>query len=182
MAKAVRRGDIELPDDEEVASMGEALRDELKRGGYARYEISNYARPGYEAVHNSLYWRGDEYLAAGCGACGFLRQGGGALRWQNDRSPERYMERVEQAGTGEASSEHVSPEEHLRERLFTGLRLAEGIDLAELERDLDVPVRERHGRRIDRLVREGLAQVDGEVLRLTERGLDLHSEVSLRFF
>jgi putative oxygen-independent coproporphyrinogen III oxidase len=182
MAKALRRGELSLPDDEMVSEMGDAVRAELRKGGYARYEISNYARPGFEAVHNSLYWRGGEYAAAGCGACGFLREGRSGHRFANDRSPERYMERVEETGVGDASSERVTPEEHLRERLFTGLRLAEGVDLAALERDLGLPVRERFRPQIERILREGLGSLDGGVLRLSERGLDLHSEVSLRFF
>jgi putative oxygen-independent coproporphyrinogen III oxidase len=182
MARAVRRGELILPDEEAAAEMGEAVRAELTRGGYARYEISNYARPGFAAVHNSLYWRGGEYAAAGCGACGFLRKGGGGRRFANDRSPERYMERVEETGTGEASFEEVKPDEHLRERLFTGLRLAEGIDLAALERDLDLPVREKFGKEIDSIVRDGLGTLHGSVLCLNDRGLDLHSEASLRFF
>ena len=182
MAKALRRGELTLPDDEVVSEMGDAVRGELGKGGYARYEISNYARSGRESVHNSLYWRGGEYAAAGCGACGFLRQGGGGLRYANDRSPERYMERVERSGTGEASSERISPEDHLRERMFTGLRLAEGIDLAALERDLDLAVRERHAAAIGRIVEDGLGSLDGAILRLNDRGLDLHTEVSLRFF
>lgn len=182
MAKAVRRGELTLPDEEEVCDMGDAVRAELAKGGYVRYEISNYARPGRESVHNTLYWQGGEYAAAGCGACGFARQGGGALRYANDRSPERYMERVERTGTGEASVERVSPADHLRERLFTGLRLAAGIDLAALERDLDLPVRERYGAVIDRIVREDVGALEGTVLRLNGRGLDLHSEISLRFF
>ncbi len=182
MARALRRGELSLPDDEIVSDMGDAVRAELGKGGYARYEISNYARPGRESVHNSLYWRGGEYAAAGCGACGFLRQGGGGLRYANDRSPERYMDRVEETGTGESSFERVSPADHLRERMFTGLRLAEGIDLAALERDLDLPVRDRYEAHTARIVSEGLGSFDGKVLRLNDRGLDLHSEVSLRFF
>lgn len=182
LAKAVRRGEIELPDEEAAAEMGEAVRGELWRAGYARYEISNYARPGYEAVHNSLYWRGGEYAAAGCGACGFRRTGPGGRRWANDRSPERYLARVAQTGVGEASCEEVDGEEHLRERLFTGLRLSEGIDLAALEQDLDLPVRQRFGRQIESIERDGLGTVAGAVLRLNDRGMDLHSEVSLRFF
>jgi oxygen-independent coproporphyrinogen III oxidase len=182
MAKAVKRGELSLPGDDAVSDMGDAVRAELGKGGYARYEISNYARQGFEALHNSLYWRGAEYAAAGCGACGFLRQGRAGVRYANDRSPERYMERVESTGTGEASSERVSPEEHLRERIFTGLRLASGVDLAALERDLDLPVREKYRAEIERIVREGLGLFDGAVLRLNDRGLDLHSEVSLRFF
>jgi oxygen-independent coproporphyrinogen-3 oxidase len=182
MAKALQRGELSLPGDEAVSDMGDAIRAELGKGGYARYEISNYARPGFEAVHNSLYWRGGEYAAAGCGACGFQREGSGGLRYANDRSPSRYMERVESAGTGEVSAERVSPQEHLRERIFTGLRLASGVDLLALERDLDLPVRERYRPAIERLVREGVACYDGALLRLNDRGLDLHSEVSLRFF
>jgi putative oxygen-independent coproporphyrinogen III oxidase len=182
MARAVRRGELVLPEDDVVSDMGDAVRAELLKGGYSRYEISNYSRPGRESVHNSLYWLGGEYAAAGCGACGFLRQGGGGFRFANDRSPERYMERVEQTGQGDSSSERVSPEDHLKERLFTGLRLAQGIDLIALERDLDLSVRARHEAQIARIVREGLGSFDGTVLRLNERGLDLHSEVSLRFF
>ena len=182
MAKAVKRGEIALPADDAVEEMGSAVRDELRRGGYERYEISNYARPGRDAVHNTLYWRGGEYAAAGCGACGFRRSGNGGRRYANDRSPERYMERVEQSGAGEASGEDVGVEEHLRERLFTGLRLAAGIDLAALERDLDVPVRQAYAKQIESIVRDGLGALEGGVLRLNERGFDLHTEVSLRFF
>src|SRR5262249_21649880 len=89
MAKALRRGELELPDDEVVSDMGDAVRFELARGGYGRYEISNYAQPGRESVHNSLYWRGGEYVAAGCGACGFLRPGGGGPRLADHRPPQR---------------------------------------------------------------------------------------------
>ena len=92
------------------------------------------------------------------------------------------MDRVEKTGTGEASGEDVTPEEHLRERIFTGLRLREGIDLDALSSDLDIPVRERFARQIDRIGRDGLGTLDGAVLRLNDRGLDLHSEVSVRFF
>ena len=67
-------------------------------------------------------------------------------------------------------------------RLFTGLRLSEGIDLAALEADLQLPVRERYAAEIDRILREDLGSLQGSVLRLNERGLDLHTEVSLRFF
>ena len=178
MAKAWQRGEIALPDDEAAADMGEAVRAELVKGGYARYEISNYAHAGFESVHNTLYWRGGEYAAAGCGACGFRK----GRRYANDRSPERYMERVEQAGHGEASSEELTPDQHLRERLFTGLRLAEGLDLDDLARELDIPVRDRFAGEIARIVRDGVGELDGSVLRLNDRGLDLHSEVSLRFF
>lgn len=194
MAKAVRRGELLLPDDEAQAEMGDAVRAELVTAGYRRYEISNFAKPGFEAVHNSLYWRGLEYAAAGCGACGFVRergQGGGpgdtvGKRWANDRSPEKWMEKVfasgPAGGLGEASRETLRRDEHLRERLFTGLRLAEGLDLAALEVDLEIPVRTKFAPQIDKLLHDKLAEFDGTLLRLTDRGMDLHTEVAVRFF
>jgi oxygen-independent coproporphyrinogen-3 oxidase len=105
-----------------------------------------------------------------------------ARRYMNDRSPERYLSRVEETGLGEASFEEVDREQHLRERIFTGLRLSEGIDLRLLEEDLGAPIRSRFARVINRLVREELAVLEETRLRLTDRGLDLHSEVAVRFF
>jgi putative oxygen-independent coproporphyrinogen III oxidase len=182
MARAVRRGELILPDDEVTSEMGDAVRAELGKGGYQRYEISNYAQPGFAAVHNSLYWRGGEYAAAGCGACGFIREGPGGVRYANDRSPERYLARVEETGVGESSRERVTRDEHLRERLFTGLRLAEGLNLAALESDLDCDVRGRFAEQLHRIASDQLGTYDGITLRLNDRGLDLHTEVSLRFF
>jgi coproporphyrinogen III oxidase-like Fe-S oxidoreductase len=92
------------------------------------------------------------------------------------------MERVEATGVGETSFEDIDAEQHLRERIFTGLRLAEGVDLAALSEDLGIPVRDRYAAQIERIVREDLGALQGSVLRLNERGLDLHTEVSLRFF
>ena len=186
MAKAVRRGDIVVPGDEVQAEMGEAVREVLVQGGYRRYEISNFARPGFEAVHNSLYWRGHEYAAVGCGACGFQRVSdrGAVLgrRWMNDRSPEKYMARVESTGLGEFSSEEIDAGDHLRERIFTALRLREGLDLQALENDLGLPVLTPFAKELEQLVAAGLAERSGDRLSLTDRGLDLHSEVALRFF
>ena len=186
MARDVRRGRLSLPDDEAQASMGGALRETLAAGGYRRYEVSNYARPGREAVHNALYWTGAEYVAAGVGAAGFWRDPSGpaARRWTNERTPLRYLAAVERGerGLAEAMTEDLAPDDLLRERLFTGLRLVAGLDLAALEDDLGVSVRERFVAALDGLVRDALATYDGRRLALTERGLDFHAEASLRFF
>ena len=93
------------------------------------------------------------------------------------------MERVEETGVGDASSEQVTPEEHLQ---ASGSSPACAWPRASTSRrwsaTCDLPVRERFGPQIERILREGLGSLDGAVLRLNERGLDLHSEVSLRFF
>jgi oxygen-independent coproporphyrinogen-3 oxidase len=89
---------------------------------------------------------------------------------------------VGEAGQGAQGSELLTDEEHLRERLFTGLRLVRGLDLGELEAQLGLPVQERFDAVLASLAAEGLAVREGSRLRLTERGLDLHSEVAVRFF
>jgi oxygen-independent coproporphyrinogen-3 oxidase len=185
LAKKVRRGRVKVPDDEAQAEMGAAVRHELTRGGYSRYEISNYARPGRESRHNLLYWTGAEYLGLGCGAFGFSlhvpgdpRQGG--RRWGNLRSPERYLEALDAGRLPESVSEELSAGDLLRERFVMGLRLSEGVDLektcAELGADALPYV---DGAR--RLVGKGLARFEQGRLSLTDLGLDLQSEAAMEF-
>ena len=186
MARAVRKGRLKLPGDDEQAAMGESIRAALVAAGLHRYEISNFARPGSESVHNGLYWSGAEYVAAGPGACGFRLDRTAQLRgtrFANERSAPRWIEGVlSAAGLAEAQREELPARDLVRERIFTGLRRVRGVDLAEIEAWSGEPVRAPFAEVIDRLVREGLAEVEGPLLRLTDRGLDLHSEVALRFF
>jgi coproporphyrinogen III oxidase-like Fe-S oxidoreductase len=86
------------------------------------------------------------------------------------------------AGGMAETREDLPPEDLIRERIFTGLRRVAGVDLAEIESWSGADVRGRYAAVVDRLVREGLATLDATQLRLTERGLDLHSEAALRFF
>ena len=186
MARAVRKGRLQLPGDEEQEAMGESLRTALAAAGLRRYEISNFARPGFESRHNQLYWRGVEYLAVGAGACGFrLDRSGPALRGQRYsdlRDHQQYLTAALSAELPEAEREELGADDLLRERLFTGLRMVDGLDLAELEEWSGLQARELYAPALARLEREGLALLEGTRVRLTERGLDLHSEVAVRFF
>lgn len=180
LAKDVRRGRVQVPDDEMQAEMGEKVREVLGRAGYERYEISNWAQPGRESRHNSLYWLGREWAAAGCGAHGFRRTPGGGLRYGNPRKPEAWMERVERGEAPEVERDEIAPAELFEERLFLGLRLAQGFDLEAAARETigQVPRQTLHV--IETLEREGLVVREGTRLRCTERGLDFHTEVALR--
>ncbi|MGI5862763.1 MAG: radical SAM family heme chaperone HemW [Myxococcales bacterium] len=185
LARQVRRGQIEVPDDEAQWQMGEQIRAVLERGGYRRYEISNWARPGFESRHNSMYWLGGEYLGLGCGAVGFaledpLDPSKGGRRWGNHRSPARYLEAVEAGASPEDWSERLEAHALLRERLAIGLRRVAGVDIeavcAELRQDPEPSLRAAR-----RLVERGLATLDGGLLRLTDRGLDFHTEAAVSF-
>ncbi len=180
LAKEVRRGRVQVPDDGAQARMGAIVRGVLEDAGFSRYEISNFARPGAACRHNLLYWRGGEYAAAGCGAYGFRRTGRGGLRYGNPRKPEAYLASVEAGGDPATECDVIDPLGLFEERLFLGLRLADGLDLDDAVRDTVGTLPASTARAIDRLVGEDLLVREGARLRCTERGLDFHTEVSVR--
>ncbi|MBK7862040.1 MAG: radical SAM family heme chaperone HemW [Archangiaceae bacterium] len=165
LARQLSRGEVTLPEDEVVLAMQRAVAAELGEHGLQRYEVSNYARPGFHSRHNACYWTGGEYLALGAGATGRV----GAVRYQNHRSAEKYFADVEAGRLPEASREALDGETLSAERVAMGLRLVNGVKL-------DV-VSAGRAAALQRFEREGLV-VRGERVRLTERGFDLHSAVA----
>jgi putative oxygen-independent coproporphyrinogen III oxidase len=153
-----RRGRLPMAEDVAVADSFAAIDETMADRGLRHYEVSNYARPGEEARHNLGYWRGDEYLGLGCGAYGFVREaceprakgleplsrGAQGVRWRNAVNPERYIEAARATRSGSAvdgngieeSREALDAQTLLRERIMLGLRVAEGIDLADAAQEL----------------------------------------------
>lgn len=160
-------GKVVLPTDDEERSAYHAARQALEAAGYARYEISNYARPGYACQHNLLVWRGGMYLGFGCAA---------ASRWGNCR----YRNPSTLAGYGGRQPleevEALYPAASAFEAVMLALRLTEGLDLAAHAAQSGRPLPQE---RIQRLCQEGLAQVTQGRLRLTTRGLDVQNSVLL---
>ncbi len=171
LARMRRQGRLPLPSDEEVVAQARAIRVALRRAGLRRYEISNYARPGFESVHNGLYWESRSYLGLGVGAFGCLHDPGGdlALRWGNHRSPTAYLADVESNRLPSAEEDRLGPRELLEERLLLALRTRRGLPLEA------VPPSKRA--EVDALARARLAVRLGDRLVLTARGMDLHSAV-----
>lgn len=181
LAKEVRRGRVRVADDDLQVRMGERVREVFYAAGYERYEISNYARPGFESRHNSLYWAGNEWVAAGCGAHGFFRlPDGSGLRYHNPRKPEAYLEAVEAGRPSELERERIDAATLFEERIFLGLRLARGVDLEAAARETIGGVPAATWAAAARLEAAGLLRRRGGWIACTERGLDFHSEVALR--
>lgn len=183
MARAWKRGQIRVPDDDEQAEHGLLVREELYAAGFERYEISNYAKhPSQRSRHNLLYWRGGGYLALGVGASGHVRRGGevGNTRYMNQRTPEKWFADLEKAQFPERERESTSLEDLFHERLFTGLRLSEGLDLLALDRLCKSDIVGRHRALIEQMKQAGLVLWDGSVLALTDAGLDMHGEICSR--
>jgi putative oxygen-independent coproporphyrinogen III oxidase len=180
MARDQALGRIVVPDDDSQADMGEAVREELARGGFYRYEISNYCRPGREARHNLLYWRGGGYLALGVGASGFVKSANdvGGIRYMNKRAPEFYFTDVDANALPEKDREQVDAKGIFLERLFTGLRLVEGLDLAALDQLCGTNATSRHDLLLRKYARDGFLGWDGHRVALTTRGLELHTAIA----
>jgi putative oxygen-independent coproporphyrinogen III oxidase len=180
LARQLQRGEVRLPEDEVVVAMNRAVAEAYGRAGLSRYEISNYARPGFHSRHNALYWTGGEYLALGVGATGALLHGEHrGQRYSNERSAGRYLQRVESSELPESSREPLGPTELFEERLAMGLRLTSGVDLPAVCGALGVPLEPRLPV-VRHLCSGGLASWDGRRLALTPAGADLHSAICAR--
>jgi oxygen-independent coproporphyrinogen III oxidase len=162
-----RYGAPDVPPDELTAELYELAVSELDRMGIPRYEISNFARPGFESLHNLKYWRLEPYIGFGADAHSF----DGSLRYQNIESAAEYVDCWKR---GQSPGMQSTPANRAEERFFVGLRLTEGIRPQPDEwRRFEAP--------IQRFVEEGLLARDGERLRLTDRGVLLSNEVFAEF-
>jgi oxygen-independent coproporphyrinogen III oxidase len=163
-----RYGASGVPSEDTAADLYETAVDHLASLGIERYEISNFAKPGCESLHNLKYWIMAPYAGFGSDAHGF----DGRERRGNVESPQEYVTRMKQ-GAGAVETVTLSnPEE---ERLFTGLRLTQGIRLSPAEW-------EKRREPIERFLEAGLLEGNAESLRLTRRGVLLSNEVFQEFF
>ncbi len=162
-----RYGADHVPSEEVTAELYEAAVEYLSRIGLRRYEISNFARPGFESRHNLKYWRLEAYAGFGADAHSF----DGVNRSRNVESPVEYVERMER---GESPQVEANPAVVEEERFFVGLRLSEGVRPRADEWA-------RFDGQIRRFVDAGLLESDGETLRLTSRGVLLSNEVLQEF-
>lgn len=120
---------ITLPPEDTVTAQYTRLTQLAAEAGFEHYEVSNYARPGHRSTHNQIYWRAEEYLGLGPGACGFL----GDVRYGNVKPVERYGAMVASGEPPVDTHETLTPRQRLAERLILGLRLGDGVPAAWLD-------------------------------------------------
>ena len=163
--------------DDDAAEMYLRAMECLDTAGYDQYEISNVAKPGRESRHNLKYWTDGEWLGFGCGAHS-TRAG---VRWKNVASVDDYVRRVCAAEPLSGERRVLTAEQRLEETLFTGLRLARGVDLSLISARFGVDVWARHGRELGPFIEDGLLIYDGAVIRLSRAGMLLANEVMAVF-
>ena len=122
-----------LPDDDASADMYLATQEICDSAGLSAYEVSNHAKNGFESRHNLIYWRYGDYAGIGPGAHGRLTLSGQKTAIETHAYPQKWLEAVESAGTGEMNREPVKKEDQALEYLMMSLRLAEGTDLRRFE-------------------------------------------------
>lgn len=169
LAKGVRYSVPKLPSDDEIADYYAAACQEFSRAGYSHYEISNWATPGFESLHNLKYWQRKPYLGFGAGAHSFCD----GVRWANVHDPVQYAAGI---GTGRLpleQKETLDARQMLDEELFLGLRLGSGIDIDAIEARYNVSLRDR----IAGLEDKGLLLVRGSNARLAPDFIAISNEV-----
>ncbi len=160
MARKVRRGELPMPDDDDLADRYELIDSFLRERGYEWYEVSNWAQHGGQCRHNLLYWRDGNWWGAGPGAHSHLD----GTRFYNVKHPARFAGTVAQDQLPIADSEELTAEDRHTEGIMLGLRLKEGILVSAL-RESELAVARR-------FVDEGMLQfiAAGSRIALTDRG------------
>jgi oxygen-independent coproporphyrinogen-3 oxidase len=174
LAEQLRSGRRPLPDEELAAEMYDMMIDRLGLAGYEQYEISNFARPGFESRHNTKYWRLDPVYGFGVSAHSF----DGLQRYANERDTAKYVELIEHVAGAEVFREAINV---ASEFIFLGLRLAKGIELDEYEDDFGQSLAEQYSTEIERLLEAGLIDLSTDSLKLTRKGMLFSNTVFAEF-
>ena len=168
-----------LPSEQTERIMYHYTKKCLQNAGYERYEISNYAKPGYACIHNQVYWTGGEYLGLGLGAASYWK----GARFSNTPDMEEYMENCSRARITENQKEIVTATQKSRmeEYMFLGLRMIRGVSIREFERRFGIPMNRIYGTVIRSYIGQGLLKIEQDRLMLTERGIDVSNSVMADF-
>lgn len=177
-----KKGDLTLPDEDTYIIMYEAAVERLKDADYIQYEISNFAVSGCASRHNMRYWNLLDYLGIGAGAHSFISDKGWGKRMWNEKDVFKYMEMIKIHGDAIAGMETLTKGKAISECMFLGLRQTGGLSARQFFERFDLSLNDRYAGIIPDLKNSGLIEFDGDVLKLTEKGLVLSDSVFAKFF
>lgn len=166
-ARAQAAGRLALPSDEESEAMYDYMTTALPVAGYARYEISNFARPGFESRHNLGYWQDVPYLGVGAAAHSYLD----GQRYENPRGIEEYLAALRESGRARREEEPLTRATSMEEFAFLALRTARGIDRARFAARFGCELASVYADAIARMRARGFLEEDAQGVRLTPLGM-----------
>ncbi|MGG7144561.1 radical SAM family heme chaperone HemW [Clostridium nigeriense] len=175
--KLWERNKLILPSEEEEREMYSITKDVLNSYGYHQYEISNYAKVGFECYHNKVYWKNYDYLGVGSASTSFID----GKRIKNIENVKAYIDKI---NSGEDIMEHITIntlEDSMEEFIFMGLRMIEGININEFKKRFGVNIESIYKEVIDKNINNKLLLLDNYNLRLTEKGIELSNSVMSDF-
>lgn len=167
-----------FPDEDMDRDMYHLTKELMAAQGYQRYEISNYAKPGYECRHNIGYWTGVDYLGLGLGSSSYTH----GFRYHNVTDLDEYLSLdLSQAGAAARDIQELSLKDKMEEFMFLGLRLMKGVSGSEFFQRFGVNMWNVYGEVFARLKAQGLIEEQLPKVRLTEMGIDVSNAVLCEF-
>lgn len=176
-SKWERQGTLSLPDEDTEFIMFERIITKAEEEGFHWYEISNFARNGYESKHNQVYWKNKEYYGFGAGAHGYLH----GIRYANIGSTMKYIKEMNNKNSGIEESQPVNSMQKMEEFVILGLRLSQGVSAREFQKRYGKELHEVFGPPINEFVAKGLLEWKDDRLRLTRSGVYLGNNVFAGF-
>jgi len=171
-----RRGELILPPDDLQKDMYYALIDLSARGGFKRYELSNFAANRLSCRHNLKYWKNIPFLGLGPSGVSY----DGSIRSRNFANLDMYCELISSGKSPAEYAERINRETAIEERVMMGLRLAEGLSLRNLIEEFGYDLAKEKKSEIDNLMKTGYLVLDGERLRIARNGLFISDEITVK--
>lgn len=167
----LEKQEIALPSDELERAMYWETKRKLEKAGYTHYEISNFAKPGFESKHNLSCWNQEEYIGIGVSAHSYTNN----VRYSNIDSIEDYIRNYENGNEIDnfVFHEKQNKESKMKEFMMLGLRKIQGIHIQDFKNKFGENPIYLYKKELEKLVNEELLEIDGDVIKLTNKGIDL---------
>ncbi len=173
----MNKGKLPLPGEDIETEMFTMLIDHMESRGRKRYEISNFAIPGQESIHNLIYWENATYAGVGAGAHGYID----GIRYSNIGPITKYMEKAA-AGERPVQQTHIVTEiEAMEEEMFLGLRKSNGVSVSLFQEKFGKSLEEIYGETLQSLIQNGLVEQVNDAVKLTQRGVYRGNDVFQQF-
>ncbi|MGH1832933.1 radical SAM family heme chaperone HemW [Enterococcus gilvus] len=173
----VRRGKMHLPEQEVEAQMYAETIEAMEKAGRMQYEISNFAKPGFESKHNLVYWNNQNYFGIGAGASGYLEN----RRYKNRGPIQHYLKSLNDDRLPILEEEHLSEREQIEEEMFLGLRKILGVEKAVFEARFKQSITDVYGDVLEKLKQQKLITETDTSIHLTQTGLFRGNDVFEEF-